>query len=283
MMKIKTDEYNYLVPLKTGINILIENDCSEEVITCLISYFGNKKKTSCSILDDDNNVILPKEFEFIYIPSKENIINNYHFKEKSVINNYLSELINKHPELFNSIDRVRQDIESLLSDSGIYNLKRIMNKNLDININIDIEDFDISSIIEMLYVTNDDICRSEMFASIYNILLSVNPASNRIIYLDFELSAKLTDWIKSLNNDKDIIIINSASIIEDYKMPNCSAIIMSKGELFNEVDLTLSDLGRFIYMTKSYIINNISYQKEENILFLSYFTDKNTTYLVNFQ
>lgn len=282
MMKIKTDEYNYLLPLKTGINILIENDCSEEIITCLISYFGNKKKTSCSILDDDNNIILPKEFEFIYIPSKENIINNYHFKEKSVINNYLSELINKHPELFNSIDRVRQDIESLLSDSGIYNLKRIMNKNLDININIDIEDFDISSIIEMLYITNEDIDKSEMIASIYNILMRDTAIVNRIIYIDFPIKDKLMRWINNLDN-KDIIIINSTSIIEEFRLSNCSAIIISEGELFNEIDLSCDDLGRFIYMTKPYIINNISYQKEENILFLTNFTDKNTTYLVNFQ
>lgn len=282
MMKIKTDEYNYLLPLKTGINILIENDCSEEIITCLISYFGNKKKTSCSILDDDNNIILPKEFEFIYIPSKENIINNYHFKEKSVINNYLSELINKHPELFNSIDRVRQDIESLLTDSGIYNLKRIMNKNLDININIDIEDFDISSILEMLYITNEGIDKSEMVASIYNILMTDTAIVNRIIYIDFPIKDKLMRWINNLDN-KDIIIINSTSIIEEFRLSNCSAIIISEGELFNEIDLSCDDLGRFIYMTKPYIINNISYQKEENILFLTNFTDKNTTYLVNFQ
>lgn len=282
MMKIKTDEYNYLLPLKTGINILIENDCSEEIITCLISYFGNKKKTSCSILDDDNNIILPKEFEFIYIPSKENIINNYHFKEKSVINNYLSELINKHPELFNSIDRVRQDIEYLLTDSGIYNLKRIMNKNLDININIDIEDFDISSILEMLYITNEGIDKSEMVASIYNILMTDTAIVNRIIYIDFPIKDKLMRWINNLDN-KDIIIINSTSIIEEFRLSNCSAIIISEGELFNEIDLSCDDLGRFIYMTKPYIINNISYQKEENILFLTNFTDKNTTYLVNFQ
>lgn len=282
MMKIKTDEYNYLLPLKTGINILIENDCSEEIITCLISYFGNKKKTSCSILDDDNNIILPKEFEFIYIPSKENIINNYHFKEKSVINNYLSELINKHPELFNSIDRVRQDIESLLTDSGIYNLKRIMNKNLDININIDIEDFDISSILEMLYITNEGIDKSEMVASIYNILMTDTAIVNRIIYIDFPIKDKLMRWINNLDN-KDIIIINSTSIIEEFRLSNCSAIIISEGELFNEIDLSCDDLGRFIYMTKPYIINNISYQKEENILFLTNFTDKNTTYLINFQ
>ena len=56
MMIIKDEEHYFFIP-NSGLNIICEREYKHDLINDLYSYFNQKKKNKCVVLDDDNNVI----------------------------------------------------------------------------------------------------------------------------------------------------------------------------------------------------------------------------------
>lgn len=278
-MIIKTDESKYKIPLKIGINILFDNEHSKSIISFIFHYFGNKKKNNCVIFDDNESIIQPKEFTLIYVSKKENVENNYKFKDHTILNTFTSEYILNNPKSFISIDIIRNNISNLLTDSGIYNLRRIMFNNLTRYPEILLNDFSVSKIIEMLQIENNS-DESTMIASLYNLLIYNHQKENLIIYIDFIINDNLTNWLKWLNDLGFYVIINSNSFEKDIKLDNIYALIPSKNDELIELELIKNDFNKLLYLLKPFIIKNIKYQKEENIHFLENFTDDFATYSI---
>ena len=278
-MIIKTDSNKYNIPLYNGINVLLENEYTEEIVSCLLSYFGSKKKTICSIYEQ-GEIIQPKEYDFIYIPEKENVLNDYHFKDKTILNSFVSEMVLNTPEMFLSIDRIRTNIDELLTDRGIYDLYRIMFHNLGINPEIALDDFSVSNLLEMLNIQSENLNYSQMMASLYNVLLFSKRGTSKIVYIDFPIDNSVLKWLDSLKELNEIVIINSKSLEEDLELNCIHALIPANKEEVCEEEMSSKDFRRLLYMSKPFILKNLAYQKEENIRFISNFKDNFATYLI---
>lgn len=281
MMKIKTDDACYYFPYYQGLNILMDNEFSSEIICCLNSYFGSKKKNYCSIYDENLDLITPKDFDFIYISRSENIDSNLSLKEKSILGTYIKKYIDSYPEDFTSLDRIRKDIELLISDRGMFRLIRLLKKDIDINYEIDLDNFNIAYMMEMLKILVSEYKENYIYASLYNVLLSNKNINKCIVYIDFEIDDVLLKWAEKIGNNC-MVVVNSKSLDMINDISVCRAIICNNGNLRNEVELSKKEISRFIYMMNPYVCNRICFQKEENIKFLENFVDKNTDYLVKF-
>ena len=80
MMIIKSNEHTLIIPVYRGLHLIHEMNCKYELLECLNSYFALKKKTKCIIMDDDHELINPKDVQFVYISSKEDISSIFDFK-----------------------------------------------------------------------------------------------------------------------------------------------------------------------------------------------------------
>ena len=78
MMIIKDEEHYFFIP-NSGLNIICEREYKHDLINDLYSYFNQKKKNKCVVLDDDNNVISNKDVEFIF---KQNLKLKCYFIKK---------------------------------------------------------------------------------------------------------------------------------------------------------------------------------------------------------
>ena len=101
-------------------------------------------------------------------------------------------------------------------------------------------------------------------------------------YIDFAVSNSISHWIERIAADKkNIIIINSSSIISKLDVSKCSVIIMGSYDLVSHA-MSVRNLNLFIYMMKPFVQNNLEFQKEENIKFIDDLIDTEATYLINF-
>ena len=93
MMIIKSNEHTLIIPVHRGLHLIHEMNCKYELLECLNSYFALKKKTKCIIMDDDHELINPKDVQFVYISSKEDISSIFDFKPKTLLNSELEKFI----------------------------------------------------------------------------------------------------------------------------------------------------------------------------------------------
>ena len=282
MMIIKDDDLIYNIPLKDGINIIIDNEYTDGIVNYLMSYFMNKKKNVCTIYDEENIIITPKEYEYIYVPTKD-VMGNYDFKDKSILKTYFTNVIMDNPEMFLTIENIRDNMHYLLSDAGMYKLKKILEDNLDVNYELEINDFNIGKLVEMLKIDTDDLNVSELQASLYNVILSFNEMKNNIIYIDFDIDANIEKWLLKNVKPNNIILINSKRIKELSIIDECNVIIpkLSKNTIFDELNIDYINL--FLYMMNPYILKYLHYQKENNINFISDYIAEETTFSIYFK
>ena len=126
MMIIKSNEHTLIIPVHRGLHLIHEMNCKYELLECLNSYFTLKKKTKCIIMDDDHDLISPKDVQFVYISSKEDISSIFDFKPKTLLNSELEKFINENPESYRSIESVRNYLRELLTDEGMYKFMNIL-------------------------------------------------------------------------------------------------------------------------------------------------------------
>ena len=197
MMIIKDEEHYFFVP-NSGLNIICEREYKHDLINDLYSYFNQKKKNKCVVLDDDNNVISNKDVEFIYISYNENLDGIFDFKLKTMLNNELSLFIESNNEMFTSIERIRLDIYELLSDTGMFKFIQILENGLDIKIDLTPLNFTLSKILQTLQIECSSLNKIQQLLILYNLLLYLNRNSFNIIYLDFPINDYCIKWLNSI-------------------------------------------------------------------------------------
>lgn len=169
-MKIKTDEQVFILPVEDSINVLVDRGFKKDIIESLNLYFNKKKKTKCLVYDEDNNLLKFDEIGFVYLENDNTIDDNLELKPKTEFNNEISSVIEGNPEMFMSLDKIRESLKDILTDKGTYELKRILSYGLKKNIGIEINDFDISKIIQVFAIEYEDLSISEKKNCIFKLI-----------------------------------------------------------------------------------------------------------------
>ena len=281
MMKIVTDEELFNLDIETNNVYLVSSIYNKKIFDCLNSYFGQKKKNLCNIFDENENAIDNKLYNFVYFPNEGPVESNIYFKQKSILNSEISKIINTNPEEFMSIEKMRNEMYELLTDSGMYKIRKIINKGIKETIDLEINEFDIKILLQMLCLSFENCNDERIYMIIYNLLIYLNRNTLTIIYLDINISDEICEWLNSLKNTNLIILINNDSYSSE-KENDYNLIIVSNCVSCVKYDFDSTLLGLFSYLFKPLVISNIQYQTEKNIKILNYFNDKNTTFLLKF-
>ena len=282
MMRIKSDDSTIIIPVNSGLHIIYENNIKDELLTNLNSYFGQKKKTKCIVFNEDNELISPKDAEFIYISSKENLDNIFNFKSKTLLNDSIENFIDENPNMFCSIDRIREELRNLLTDKGMFKIKRVLEYGTNINLNFETTNFAISKILQNLIIDVSYIKQSEQFIILYNLLLFINRNKFNVVYIDFPIDNDSIDWLKSIESNNNIILVSNESI-EDYMAKEFeSMIILTNNNFVEQIDLEKEKSSLLSYALHPIVFNHPEYQNEKIVEIIDMFTDKTTCFFVKF-
>ncbi|MSS01625.1 hypothetical protein [Floccifex porci] len=281
IIKSLITDNTYILPFNYCINIISFSEFKADIIDCLDSYFNNNKKNKAIIKDDEDEIILSKDFNFIYIPSSKNIDPNFEFKNKSLMNLEISKIIEENSEYFQSIDLIRNGFYDLLTDCGIYKLKRILEKDLDKHVEIEIDDFDISTLLQSFKINTDMFSETDKYIVLYNLLLYLNRNENNIVLIDFNIQEKELNWIKKIDKDHNFLLIDNESIFTDIADIKSMAFVrLSYHNFLEKINIQRDDFNRLSYIFHTFFEKNIQYQTEKNIELYRNFEDKNTTFLI---
>ena len=276
-MKIVCDNSTYLIPFNFSDKILLITQYHKEIIECFQSYFVSKKKTKCLIYNDDGEIMNMNDINFIYLSNDVSYDNNFDFKNKTIFNNEVSLIINNNPELFISLDKARNELNSLNTDAGIIRLQKILNLGIDKSVNFDLKDFDINLVLQLFSIVNNEFTLSEKQIIIYNLLLYINRDKVNIIYIDKDIDDTLIKWTFNFNTSIIFILDNNAitTMPEHY---DC-LILSNKDHLISNEEIS-SNLKVISYMNHDIIKANISLQHEKNIELFNQYRDDNSTFFI---
>lgn len=277
-MKIVSDENVFIIPLKENNKIvLVSSGFKKELIECLQTYFVSKKKTKCIVYDEEGNISKMDEICFIYLPNDISLDNNFEFKQKTIMNTEFSEFISKNPECFISIENIRNDMNGLLTDKGFYTLKKILCNGINKDINIEVNDFNISSLLQMLAIGDDSLTESEKTIMLLNLLIYKNRNNVNIIYIDREFNQEINNWIEKQNKNNYFIIDNEAI----FSAPNnYDLMILSNKDHLIEHELENNEVKTLVYMNHEIVKENISLQNEKNVELFNQFNDQSSTFFI---
>lgn len=283
-MKVLVNESTLIFPLDKQLNILVDNNYKNLLIECLQQYFGKKKKNFCKIYDEYENIIQPKEMEFIYLPYNSSIEGNFDFKSKSLMNTETSEFIINNPQMFQTIDYIRESIKSLQTDKGMFALKKILSKGLNSYVDIDLKSFDVSLILQMMEIKGVELSLIDKYLVLYNLLLYENRDTLNIVYLDLPITEDVLNWIyKSKDNNTIYIIENNQIDPEAANMINdCSILKLSPYNYLETIEFDSQELQNYIYIFHPYIIRYINQQTEKNIQLFHQFNDSKSSFYLMF-
>lgn len=285
-MKLKCldSENTFLLPIKNKINILVTNKYKDELIGILESYFLNKKKTKVSVKDHTGETILPKDFNFIYVPYSKDIEGNFSFKPKTTFNTEFGNVIKENSIYFLSIEKIRDSARELLTDKGMFAIMKILNHGLNNPVSINLNGFELSNILQMYHVGNDYLTEEEKYIMLYNLLLYVNRDENNIVYIDFPITEQVTSWLNTIKLDKNYIFLENESIqIKEFDQLESTAIIkLSNKDFLEEIKINKKSIINLTYIFHSFISQNINQQTQKNIELYRLFDDKNSTFLIEF-
>ena len=280
-MKIKSEDSIYNIPIKNG-SCLVASDYLEDIVLCLSSYFISNKKNKSIVLDDDNDLYKYSDVAFIYIPSSEDLNQIFKLKPKTQLNNEITNFINTNQEMFSSIEIIRSNLIELLTDVGTFKLKKIMQNNLDGEINFIVDDFDVSKIISSISVDSENLSQEQLFIALYNLMLYVNREKFCIVYIDFEVNDLTLNWIRNMQTNNTLFLIKNASVISKEKEYVDYMLVISNEDFVEELEFDRSIINDLSYCFHPYILKNVEYQTEKNIKLMDFFRDKNTTFLIKF-
>lgn len=282
MMRIKSDDSTIIIPVDSGLHLVYENNIKDELLTNLNSYFGQKKKTKCIIFNEDDELISPKDAEFIYISTKENLDTIYNFKSKTLLNDSIENFINENPTMFYSIDKIREELRNLLTDKGMFKIKQVLENGTNLNLNFETTNFTISKILQNLIIDVTSIKQTEQFIILYNLLLFVNRNKFNVIYIDFPLDNDSIDWLNSIKSSNNIILVSNESI-EDYMAKEFeSMIILTDNNFIEEIDLEIEKSNLLSYALHPIVFKHPEYQNEKIIEIIDMLSDEKTSFFVKF-
>ncbi len=280
-MKIKTEDSVYLIPIKNGICSLV-SDCTEDLINCLTSYFINKKKSKCVILDDEEDLIKYNDVAFIYIPNNEDLKQVFSLKPKTLINNELTIFIENNQEMFSSIENVREQLIELLTDQGMFKLRKIMQKNIDNEIKFTVDDFDITRILQSISIDAEELTIQQMYMALYNLLLYVNRDKFCLVYIDFELDESTINWLYTIKNKNTLLLIKNELINTRDKEIIDYILIENNSNLIKKIEISKRQINDLVYGFHPYILKNLEYQTEKIRSLMSGFMQNDASFLIKF-
>lgn len=276
-MKIVSDDDVFIIPLGNNNKIvLVSSEYKDSLIDCLLTYFYSKKKNKCIVYDNDD-VVKMDDISFIYIPNDLSFENNFEFKPKSIMNNEIENFISTNPDNFQTIETIRKNLDELITDKGFYKLKKIIGLGIEKEIQIEVNNLNINSLLQMLYIENNYLTPTEQYIMILNLLLYENRNDITIVYIDKYVDEKLLNWINIQNKNIYFILDNEAVFVSpDY----FDLIVLSNCDHVIEQELTNSEIKNLIYMNHQIIKANISLQNEKNVEIFKEFQDKNSTFFL---
>lgn len=280
MLKIKTDEQVFILPIEDKINILVDRGFKNDVIECLNLYFNKKKKTKCLIYDADNKLLKFNEIGFIFLENDNTINDNLELKPKTDFNNEISLMIENNPEMFLSLDKIRTAFKSILTDKGMYELKRILGYGLKKHIEIEVNDFDISKIIQIFAIEYEGLSINERRLIYLNLLLFINRKKVCIVYIDFEIDEIVIEWIKNMVKKGVIFIIDNNVMYEKIDVKIDRVIVLSQYDFCAKLELEKERIKKLLYALNPIVERNISFQNKEIVNLNKEFSDQNITFSI---
>ena len=281
-MKIQSNEHTFMIPVKSGLHLLYEANNKYELLDCLNSYFGQKKKTKCIVNDEEGELINPKSIEFIYISSKEDLSAIYDFKPKTLVNSELEKFVEENPQMYQSIDNVRKNLIELLTDEGMFKFINILKNGLHINLTINTTNFSVSKILQTLRIDTDNLTNQEQFILLYNLMLYVHREQFCIVYIDFEVDKKTMEWLNKIKSPNSIILVSNECIEDYYAELFDSIIILSSNEFVENINVDIEEANLVSYALHPIVLKHPEYQNEKIIDLMRLFEDKTSTFLVEF-
>lgn len=280
-MKVKNENLVYNIPIQNGVCVIAGNE-TKNLVEYLTNYFVRKKKNTCIVLDEDGDLIKNDDVVFIYIPSTENLLDIFEMKPKTMMNSEMTEFINTNQNYFRSIEAIRNLSYELLTDNGMFKLKKIMQNGTDINIEYDIDDFNISRLIQMLGINIERLTVQQQFIVLYNILLYTNRNQFCIVYIDFEVDEKTLEWMNNIKTDNILFLVNNSSINTELTESVDSMLLLSRYDFVNEMEFDNTLIDNLSYCLNPFILKNYMYQSEKNRSIIDDFMDRETTFLIKF-
>lgn len=282
-MKIFKEDKIYLFPERKQKVILVENDESTEFIKCLSEYFGRKKKNYCHVYSDDEQPILPNEFEFIFYSKLSNVETALNFHNKTILNQEITNFICENEKSFQSIARIREETNQLLSDSGMFRLQKIFEHGLNDHVWMKMNDFNVSSILEFLTIQEEGLSENEKILIVYNVLLYVSRFKNCIVYLDLPISYEVLHWMDSYKNQSVIFIINNYLLKCSAQNIADAAILKLSDKNYMEIyEFNIAEFLSISYVLTPFVQEYIEMQTEKNKNLYSQFMDNETTFYLEF-
>ena len=281
-MKIKSENEVFIIPASNGVHLLADNEYNHIIIDYLNSYFGQKKKTKCIVLDDEDDPIDVKTTNFIYFPSTLDLSNLFNLKAKTEINTELSEMIIQNSELFLSVDKLRSVIKDLLTDIGMYRFMKVLETDLDINVIIDTMNFDISLFLQLLRINNYNLSKEEQLMMLYNLMLYVNRDCFKILYIDFNVDDKGYQWMRNKNNDNHLILVNNENVTTPVNMIFNSIMLINNSNSYEKQTLNSNDIDLISYLFHPIVRKNKDKQAEKNLNFLMELEHINDSFFLEF-
>ena len=276
-MRIKDDEQTIILPLDLNTkNILIKNDLADKAILYMRNYFRLKKKNVCCIYDDEDQAINFKEVEFIYIPYGKLIDNNFHFKEKTDFNYFISEIMKENPEYFQTMEDVREKLLDLVTDKGFIKVQKIMSSGLKNLVEVKLTDFNYNSILPMYEVVGD-LSDDERYLVAYNLLIhTFRNIQSLVIFLDIPFTEKVDRWIDYLPKNTYVIVCSES--ISGYYPENAAVIKLGNTTTIQSENINNELFKKIIYLNHPIIKQNMELQTKENIKISQLFNDDSLNY-----
>lgn len=282
-MKIKTSEEMFIIPASSGLNLLYEIPKQKKLKEYLSYYFGQKKKTKCIVLDeeDDDNLISPADAEWVHFGTKD-LVSEFDFKQKTNMNIEISEMIEKNPKMFESIENVRDSLKSLLTDRGMFRLKKILTSGMDVDLEMNISNFDTSKIIENLHLEHDSLSDTECLIILYNLALYLNRNKFVIIYIDFKVDDTVLKWLHSIKDENKLILVENECIDSNQADEFDSLIVLNNTEMVEKLEFPLSYASSVSYFFHSVVIEHPEYQNDKILEFYDVFQGFEETFFAEF-
>lgn len=280
-MKVKNESLVYNIPIRSGICVITGNQ-TKNLNELLTNYFVRKKKNSCIVLDEDGDLIKNEDASYIYISSTEDLLDIFEMKPKTILNTEITDFINTNQDSFRTIEEIRNLSYELLTDNGMYRLKKIMGNGIDNNIEFEIDDFNVSRLLQTLALNIERLSKQQQFIVLYNIFLYTNRNHFCIVYIDFDVNAETLDWLQTIKNDNILFLVNNESICADITENIDTMLVLSKYDFVNEIEYEISSANKLSYCLNPYILKNYEYQTEKNRLIIDDFRDDRSTFLIKF-
>lgn len=283
-MKVIYEDSFYCFPEKASINFLVENPHKEAFIKCLFEYFGKKKKNYCQVYNDDEERVLYDEIEFLYLPyAKTSIENNMHFTAKSIFNIEITKIIENNAEKFISIENIRNEMNHFLTDAGIFQLRRILSKNLDEVFDIKLDCFDISKLLEMFSIDIKEKHPEFAYMALYNLMFYLNRDRNCIIYIDFPINENVIPWMEKHAAEGRIFLVDNQFQDTCFEsLDRCALLILSDKNYVEYIAYELTELASISYLFHPFVQQNIRLQNKKIWEYYCQLSDKSSTFYLMF-